>query len=99
MIKNKKKASLPVFLLILFWVMFSSQERASEATRFSNGVCGSSCYMREVAENGRPKNNKKLNLENYSEDEDGDGGYSDYDFYRKHGDVPSPGVYQISFDI
>ncbi|KAF8009875.1 hypothetical protein BT93_J0762 [Corymbia citriodora subsp. variegata] len=93
MIKNKK-ASLSVFVLIVFWVVFTSQERSSEAIRFGNGGCRSSCYMQEVAENRRPKNNKNLNPEGYSraDDEDGDNGYSDYDFYRKHGDVPSPGM-------
>lgn len=94
MIKNNKKASLSLFVLILFWVVFTSQERSSEATRLGNGGCRSSCYVQEVAEIRSPMNNKNRNLEGYSgsDHEDDDGGYSDYDFYRKHGDVPSPGM-------
>ncbi|KAI3419522.1 Potassium transporter [Psidium guajava] len=89
-IENKKKASLFVLVLLLFWAVFISQERCAEATRFSHGGCGSSCYAQEAAENGRHKGDKNLNLE--GGDSDGDGGYADYDFYRKHGDVPSPGM-------
>lgn len=94
MIQNTKKASLFVLVLMLFWVVFTSQERSSEAIRFSHGGCGSPCYMQEVAEDGRAKNNKKLNWEDNArvDDDDGDSGYSDYDFYRQHGDVPSPGM-------
>lgn len=75
-----------VAVLIVLVVLSLTIQRITAARRYSKVCSPGRCHL-DVKGNQKPDD---LDIE----DDPGDdaAGDDDYDFYRKHGDIPSPGV-------
>lgn len=80
MARKEFKGSTHVLIVV---VLLFSMFHCKEATRIGSG-CAIACHV----EAGTGKQ-KHVHMQDYSGDEPGPG---DYDYYRRYGDVPSPGA-------
>ncbi|KAI4306948.1 hypothetical protein L6164_030185 [Bauhinia variegata] len=82
----------PRFVLVVFLVMFLVTAATSRSLSSSKKKCTSStaCHLRFAA---TLHEHKHLEMKDYGQGDEAPP-YDDYyhDFYKKHGEVPSPGV-------